>query len=335
MLINEKITIISNLIENKNKNKILFTPGPASLSKANLINLDPAFGRGDKSYAKTEKNVLTKIKKISGHKNIIATQGSGSTVLEMVSLNFLKGKVLIISTGYYSNRLYNLSLFAKKTHNHIKNIAVIDWKNIDKVKEKYDWIWACYTETSCGLKLSMDELKKLSKKTKSSLAIDATASFGLEINHKYADVVSFSSCKGLLGLTGAGFICYNLEPKNKVNSFVLNLKNAKEKKMTGPYHSIQSLELIVKNYNNFKKSVIINKKKALKKFKNFLVYPKKNQPLLCTYLDCKIKGSSSKVVLYQPRIKSNGSVICHLGEAHLAEKAKGKILEYLSVNEKK
>ncbi len=322
-----------NLINKKNSKKILFPPGPASLSEANLINLNPSFGRGDKQYLKTEKNVLSKIKKISGHKNIITTQGSGSTVLEMVSLNFLKGKVLIISTGYYSQRLYNLSIFAKKTHKYIKKVEKIDWKSLEKVKGKYDWIWACYTETSCGIKLSIKDLKRLSSKTNSRLAIDATASFGLEEKHNLADVVSFSSCKGLLGLTGAGFICYNSEPKNKVKSFVLDLNNAKEKKMTGPYHSIQSLELIIKNYKSFKKSVVINKKKALKKFKKYLVYSEKNQPLLCTYLKCKIKASSSKVVLYKPRIKLPGSVICHLGEAHLASKAKGKILDYLKLDE--
>tara|TARA_B100001564_G_C20611525_1_gene657815 strand:+ start:461 stop:1435 length:975 start_codon:yes stop_codon:yes gene_type:complete len=322
-----------NLINKKNSKKILFTPGPASLSEANLINLNPSFGRGDNQYLKTEKNVLSKIKKISGHKNIITTQGSGSTVLEMVSLNFLKGKVLIISTGYYSQRLYNLSIFAKKTHKYIKKVEKIDWKSLEKVKGKYDWIWACYTETSCGIKLSIKDLKRLSSKTNSRLAIDATASFGLEEKHNLADVVSFSSCKGLLGLTGAGFICYNSEPKNKVKSFVLDLNNAKEKKMTGPYHSIQSLELIIKNYKSFKKSVVINKKKALKKFKKYLVYSEKNQPLLCTYLKCKIKASSSKVVLYKPRIKLPGSVICHLGEAHLASKAKGKILDYLKLDE--
>ena len=56
-----------------------------------------------------------------------------------------------------------------------------------------------------GIKQSMLDLKKLSKKTKSKLAVDATASFGLEEHHELADVVSFSSCKGLFGLTGAGF----------------------------------------------------------------------------------------------------------------------------------
>ena len=77
---------MENLISKKIK-KILFTPGP-ELIKANIINLNPAFGRGDRKYLKTEKKVLNKIKNISGHKNIISTQGSGSTVLEMVSLNF-------------------------------------------------------------------------------------------------------------------------------------------------------------------------------------------------------------------------------------------------------
>ena len=139
----------------------------------------------------------------------------------------------------------------------------------------------------------------------------------------------------MLGLTGAGFISYNQEPKNKVKSFVLDLKNARDKKMTGPYHSIQSLELILKNYQNFRKSVKINKKETLKKFNEYVLFPKKNQPLLCTYLKCKIKGTSSKVVLYQPRVKLSGSVICHLGEAHLGSKAKGKILNYLSIDEKK
>ena len=60
-----------------------------------------------------------KLKRYQDTQYIITTQGSGSTVLEMVSLNFLKGKVLIISTGYYSQRLYDLSIFAKKTHGTI------------------------------------------------------------------------------------------------------------------------------------------------------------------------------------------------------------------------
>ena len=51
-------------------------------------------------------------------------------------INFLRGKVLIISTGYYSDRLYNLSKFAKKTHNTIKSVSKVDWKNLNQIKGK-------------------------------------------------------------------------------------------------------------------------------------------------------------------------------------------------------
>lgn len=323
---------IDQFIKKKNNKKILFTAGPASLTRENIIGLAPCFGRGDNDYKKTEKFVLSKIKKICGLKNIVATQGSGSTALEITALNFLYGNVLIISTGYYSDRLFNLSNFAKKTHRKIKKIEKVNWKNLDNFKKKYDWVWACPTETSCGLKLPIKELKKFSNKINAKLALDATASVGLESNHKLADVISFSSCKGLFGLTGASFICYNKPPKNKVNSFVLNINNLKEKKMTGPYHTIQSLEPILRNYNQIRKSVLINKKKIIKKYKKYLTYKIKNQPLLCTYINSKIKKNNSKVLLYKPRINLPGSVICHLGEAHLGSKAKGKIIDFLDLD---
>ena len=322
---------MKSLIKKKNNSKILFTPGPPSLSKANLINLNPVFGRGDKYYLKTEKYVFSKIKKISGQRNIITTQGSGSTVLEMVSLNFLKGNVLIISTGYYSDRLFNLSVFAKQTHNNIKKITKVNWKDLKEIKGKYDWIWSCYTETSCGLKLSIQDLKKLSKKTNAKLAIDATASFGLEKNHKLADVVSFSSCKGLLGLTGAGFICYNVEPKNKVKSFVLCLNNAKEKKMTGPYHAIASLADVLPVHKDMKYAVQVNKIKFMEKMKPF-VSNKINEPLLCTHVGLTIKPKDKKVILYKTRGKVKGSIVCHLGEVHLKKKAKGKIIDKITIS---
>ena len=37
---------LQKFIAEKNK-KVLFTPGPASLSKENIMGLEPCFGRGD------------------------------------------------------------------------------------------------------------------------------------------------------------------------------------------------------------------------------------------------------------------------------------------------
>ena len=52
--------VLKKFINKKNK-KILFTPGPPSLSLENLRGISPFFGRGDKDYLKIEKFVIDKI----------------------------------------------------------------------------------------------------------------------------------------------------------------------------------------------------------------------------------------------------------------------------------
>ena len=101
--------------------------------------------------------------------------------------------------------------------------------------------------------------------------------------------------------------------------------------MTGPYHSIQSLEKILDNHNKFLYTVKINKKKFLKLFESKLIYNIKNQPLICTYVNCKIYTKDKRVIFYKPRINLNGSVICHLGEVHLGKSAKGEILNKIYI----
>ena len=315
---------LKKIIDNENNKKFLFTPGPPSLSLENINMLKPCFGRGDKEYEKIENKVLDKLKKLSGKQKIVRMQGSGSTAIELMINNFLYGNILVISTGVYSDRLLSISKDQKKVFKFIKNIETVHWSKISNVNKKYDWIVACYTETSVALKIDILELKKLAKKSKSKLMIDATASIGLEKNHNVADVLSFSSCKGLFGLTGAGFVCYDNNPRNEVSSFIQNLQNHLNKKMTGPYHTIYSLHKILENYEDFKFSVKVNKEKFIRWAKNELIYPKRNEPLLCTYVNKKIYARNKNVVLYQSRAKIDGSVVCHLGEVHLKKNQKEK-----------
>ncbi len=321
---------IKNLTLKNNKKKIIFTAGPASLIDSNLSNIKPCFGRGDKEYLKTEIKVLNKIRRIAGGFNDIARfQGSGSLAIEIMMANYLYGKVLIIDTGYYAKRLHLISNQLKKLFGYIKGIDIINWRKINTLQKKYDWIVACPTETSCGIKIPIKTLSKVSKKCKSKLMLDATGSIGLENDHELADVISFSSCKGLFGLTGAGFICFNRKFENHIPSFYLNLQNHIDKKMTGPYQILYSLEKILEKHSDIKYSVIVNKHKFMKKMKNFLTVPKENQPNLCTHVDKIIKTKSKKVVLYSPRNDIGGSVVCHIGEAHLGKNAKGNILDLL------
>ena len=108
---------ISEFIKYRNDQKYLYTAGPASLIEENLLGLRPCFGRGDKDYSEIENFVLSELKKLSGHKEIVRLQGSASLALEIMALNFLYGNVLIISTGFYSDRLIQLANNAKFVSN--------------------------------------------------------------------------------------------------------------------------------------------------------------------------------------------------------------------------
>ncbi len=317
---------LQKFIKKKNS-KILFTPGPSSLSLENILGLDPCFGRGDSKYDLIENFVLSRIKKISGHSKIARFQGSGSLALEIMTVNFLYGKVLIIKSGYYSDRLFNMASNAKKTYGYIKKILYVDINKAEKITEKFDWIYSCYTETSIGVKLPIKKIKKLSKTLKSKLMLDATASIGLENFHYLADVIGFSSCKGLFGLTGGAFVCYNYKPQNQINSFYLDIETHLNKKMTGPYHTICSLYEVLKKHDDFKYSVIVNKKKFLEKFDSIVNLPDNLQPLICTYVNKKLKRTNLKTVMYQSRSNNDGCVVSHLGEVHLKRKSKGLILK--------
>ena len=85
---------IKNFVKQKNKNKKIFTAGPASLLKENLTGLRPCFGRGDLDYENVENFVLNKLKKMSKHRFIARMQGSGSLALEIVASNFFSEKCL-------------------------------------------------------------------------------------------------------------------------------------------------------------------------------------------------------------------------------------------------
>ena len=71
--------MFKKFIKDKNKKKVLFTPGPASLSEENIKNLSPAFGRGDSEYQLTEKKVLNLLIKMSGKKQIVRICAIGAT----------------------------------------------------------------------------------------------------------------------------------------------------------------------------------------------------------------------------------------------------------------
>jgi 2-aminoethylphosphonate-pyruvate transaminase len=327
---NHKLSLV-DYAELRNHEKTLFTAGPAPLLVENLAGLRSCFGRNDDDYLMVQNDVLSRLKKISGHDQIVCLQGSASLALEIAILNFLKGRVLIVSTGFYSDRLYQLALSASRRDRLIHQVECVEWKKINDFHGSYDWVVACVAETSAGILLPVVQLNELAKRVNARLLVDATASIGLESHHNLADIVAYSSCKGLFGLSGAAFIAFNECPINKVDSFYLSLSTHLQRSVTGPYHAIASLYEVLPKLQDFVFSVKQNKLVFISKMAEYLTYPPENQPQLCTRVQCKIISQNKKAILYKPRGELVGSVVCHLGEAHLGSSSKGDILNMLEI----
>ena len=293
-------------ITQKNNRKLMLTPGPAVVLYENLQYLKPLFGRGDDEYTSMSESVTNWIKRLSGQDEVVSMQGSATLALELAAHSFVSGKILLVSTGYYSDRL-------EKLLPNGCELTICKYEELDSIKGNFDWVLCAYTETSVAFKVDLESVKNKANECKAKLYVDATGSIGLEDNHQLADVMAFSSCKGLFGLTGASFVAFksDLNPKD-LDTFYFNLNTQKNKMTTGPYHAIASLYVVIKKHNILKQRVVNTKYTFLEKYQD--IVRESNQPVLCTYLEGDILPTDSNVVLYSPRSNLSGSVICHLGE---------------------
>ncbi len=321
---------VAAIVSEKNR-KALFTPGPGSLVPENLLGLEPCFGRGDPRYRAVEDRVLIRLRKMSGHGKIIRLQGSASLALEIAVRNFVSGRVLVINTGYYADRLVMFCNNAK-TRAAISHLDTLPYASRSAVQGRYDWLVTVYTETSIGLRNDIRAMKALAERVGARLLVDATGSIGLEDHHELADVIAYSSCKGLFGLTGAAFVAYNVEPEVEERSFFLNIANHVDRRMTGPYHSICSLDGVLEKHSDFRSAVRIGKDVFSHRHANRIVRPPDEQPLLCTHVRGTVLPLDDGVVLYEPRsVEPGTSVVCHLGEGQLGHHATGEIYSRIEV----
>lgn len=323
---------VRDLVEARNAAKPLYTAGPASLLAENLMGLRPCFGRGDPDYEAVEAAVLEALKAMSGHGRIARMQGAASLALEVAALNFLEGRVVVVDTGYYSDRLLWLAQSCLRRDDHVREVLHLAPEALDDLAGPADWIFACATETSRGVRLPIELLAGHARRLGARLMLDATASIGLEGGHEAAEVIAYSSCKGLFGLTGAAFVAFNAPPSHGVDSFYLDLGAHLEKRMTGPYHAIASLAEVLPRHADFREAVVVNKARFMRDWSARLTVPPDRQPLLCTHVDGVVRAGAPGAVLYHPRGGPPGSVVCHLGEAHLGRAARGDLVASLTID---
>ena len=307
--------------DNGGPDRVFLTPGPAALPNSAKHFIDSCFSRGDEHWYEIKKFVYQSLAEISGHESIVGLQGSATLALEIAVSNFCYGDVLILESGFYSSRMGAIVRKARAAWGQIRKIDVIHWQDLDSISNHYDWILTPYVETSLGLKLPLNQIKQRASVTTSKLLVDATGSIGLENNHDFADVAIFSSCKGLMGITGASFIAFNEGPTVQVESFYLDFRTHVEEAVTAPCHQVLSLYGTLQDRDRLLELVFASKAVLMDKANAFLCYPERLQPKLCTSLNTNVRFQGPDVVLYKPRVKFCEAIICHLGELQASSSA--------------
>ena len=328
-----------------NRRKVMLTPGPGAIPFENAFAVQPLFGRGDADFAEMEERVLYHLRRISGLPCVARLQGSASLALEVAARSFVSNRVLVVNTGYYCERLIGYCQTLQQM-GRVSCVDIIDAQEFldneleqlryrERYKAQYDWLISVYTETSTAMLNDVPKLAALKKQLGARLFLDATASIGLEEQHHLADVIAFSSCKGLGAMTGGAFICYQDDVQEQAEtSFYLNIRTHLEKRMTGPYHPMAALERLLPMQDQIRARVRRSKEAFAAKFSKQLILPPERQPLIATRIRGKLKPANeaqgTQIIFYAPRTTAPGeSVVCHLGELHRSAELPSQIPQLL------
>ena len=306
--------------------RITFCPGPGAVIPEWSEAQTEFFGRGDNYYSKLKKKALTWIKKISGQDYVIPIAGAGTTAAILAFNTFLKGNVCVVKTGYYSDRWYD---YLKKTK-LVKKTKYMTLDNLINQKKTFDWIIFVYVETASCRRFNIKKVYQIKKKVKAKLMVDATASIGLENCHNLADVVFFSSSKGLFGPTGLGFVAHK-KKINKIKSkdFWYDYQTHEESKYTLAYNCLAPLEKISSRHKIFK-GRLMYARNFMKKYS----FNYNNCPNIGISLKYKInkRNINNNMLLYQPRKKPGYDTIFFLGMIKFSKPAIKKVLKSNIIN---
>jgi len=150
----------------------------------------------------------------------------------------------------------------------------------------------------------------------------------LETNHHLADVLIFSSCKGLFGPTGLGFIGHKNKLKIKRHKdFWLDYNTHDQAMYTLGYNCMASLFSISKNHNFYVKKI----KYAAKILKKFNIF-KKSAKIGIALKNKIFNKNINNTIFYLPRKFPGYDVIFFLGLIKFTKKEIVSILKKRIIN---
>jgi len=257
------IETVMEFIEKKQKEKLLFTPGPLTTSLSVKEKMLRDLGSRDFEFIRIVKEIRNRLLELGnvkkGNYEAVIMQGSGTFGLESVISSCFpeSGKLLIIINGAYGKRINQIAkklkidtIVLEYAENEIP--VADDVKNILHSDQSIKMVELVHCETTTGIMNPVKEIGEVVNKAGCKYFVDAMSSFGavpINLEEYKIDYLVSSSNKCIEGVPGFSFILAKknslIESKNFSRSVSLDLyeqwlsleKNG-QFRFTPPTHSL-------------------------------------------------------------------------------------------------
>ena len=221
----------------KQKDKILFTPGPLTTSKTTKQAMLRDLGSRDSEFISIVKEIRKKLVEL-GQANpneytTILMQGSGTFGLEAVVSSTVPpdGKLLIIINGAYGKRLAKIASVLKINiitleypENTTPNLSEIE--HILKTDKEITNLSVVHCETTTGITNPVKEIGELISQSNAKYFVDAMSSFGaipIDLAECNIDYLVSSANKCIEGVPGFSFVLCKLSSLKETASYTRSL----------------------------------------------------------------------------------------------------------------
>lgn len=230
------------------------------------------------------KNNIKKVLKLSNKYELVLFTSTGRGAVEASVSSIANQRILILENGRWSKHMANI---AKKYN---KKVLISKFSEerplpLDKVEEKIKKLkpkFVCFVahDTERGLRNPVEEIIRIAKKYKCGVLVDAMSSVvvdDIDYDKLGADLIAFSSGKGLRSLHGMGIVAVRKSSVSKIdysNNHYFDLKTAYEKESKGIFARNQIIPQVALALNEATKEIlkegVKNRRKDIKKKMDYL-----------------------------------------------------------------
>lgn len=192
---------------------ILLTPGPCMTSdRVRAASSGADLNHREPEYIDLVREVRTRLADMTGGFHPYIIGGSGTAALEaMVTSCVSTGPVLILSDGYYSDRMTDLFEVHNIPHEVLRFPWLEDW-DMDQISDalatnRFEWVAMCHHETTVGRINPVEAVAEVAKAHGVKTMVDAMSSFGADpLDLTNIDVFATAPNKCFHGLPGLSIV---------------------------------------------------------------------------------------------------------------------------------